>query len=222
MTLQGYKLYGRRKGRKLSDSLKLTYKNYSSKYYINPEKIIKLNNCFSKKNILEIGFGSGENLVNLSKNNPLRFFVGCEPYVNSSVKLLNKVVQEKIKNLLIWPDDVRLIIKDFREQFFDLILLLHPDPWPKKKHAKRRLIQQSFLNDIHKVMKTKGHLIISTDHETMKNWILEQFNIRNDFNWVKKTNKYINKSPKWILDTKYSKKAFESKNITNWFFFKKK
>ncbi len=221
MNREGYKIYGRRQGRQLSNSLKLVFEKYFKKYYIDTKLIHNLNKTLSNKNILEIGFGSGENLINLSKKNPSRFFIGCEPYLNSHVKLLDKIVNNKIENLVIWPNDVRLIIKDFREQFFDIVLLLHPDPWPKKKHAKRRLIQQSFLNDIQKVMKKNGYIIISTDHDIMKSWILEQFNIRDDFLRIKK-NKYINISPKWILETKYSKKAYEKKNETNWFFFKKK
>ena len=55
----------------------------------------------------------------------------------------------------------------------------------------------------------------------MKSWIYKQFHIRDDFLWIKK-NKYTNISPKWILETKYSKKAHVKKNVTNWFFFKKK
>lgn len=222
MIFNSYKIYGRRKGRKLSNSLNSVFSKHSSNYYIDREKICNFNKESFKKNILEIGFGSGENLINLAKKYPLFFFIGCEPFVNSSVKLLDKIVQEKINNIKIWPNDIRLIIKDFQEQFFDTILLLHPDPWPKKKHYKRRLIQQTFLDDICKVIKKNGHMIISTDHDVMKSWVLEQFHIRNDFLWIKKINRYINFSPKCILDTKYAKKAIENKNVTNWFFFKKK
>ena len=156
MTPEGYKLYGRRQGRKLSNSLKLVLGKHYKNFHLDKNIISRLNKNFSNKNVLEIGFGSGENLINLSKKNPHRLFIGCEPYLNAYVKLLDKIVKNKIKNLVIWPDDVRLIIKDFREQFFDIVLLLHPDPWPKKKHSKRRLIQQSFLDDIKKIMKKMG------------------------------------------------------------------
>ena len=71
-------------------------------------------------------------------------------------------------------------------------------------------------------MKPGGDLIISTDHEVMKCWILEQFQERYDFNWGKKNFMHVNNSPEWILNTKYTNKAIENNKVVNWFFFKKK
>ena len=71
-------------------------------------------------------------------------------------------------------------------------------------------------------MKYEGKLIISTDHDVMKSWVLEHFHIRNDFLWIKNGCYYMNMKPKWIFDTKYSNKALENNKVVNWFFFKKK
>ena len=205
--------YGRRKGRRISSlSLKLL-EDYSNKFYLDEDQICKLARHKYNKNILEIGFGNGDNLVNMSLNNPNNLFIGCDAYYNGCVKLLKKIVNKDIKNIKIWPDDIHLIIKKFKNNFFDLILILQPDPWPKKKHKKRRLIQQKFLDDLNQILKYEGKLIISTDHNVMKSWV---------FLWIKNGYYYTNIKPKWIFNTKYSNKALENNKVVNWFFFKKK
>ena len=216
------KFYGRRKGRRISSMNLKLLENYSNKFYLQEEQICKLASYEYNKNILEIGFGNGDNLVNMSLNKPNNLFIGCDAYYNGCVKLLKKIVNKNIKNIKIWPDDIHLIIKKFKKNFFDLILILQPDPWPKKKHKKRRLIQQKFLDDLNQILKYEGKLIISTDHDVMKSWVLEHFHIRNDFLWIKNGYYYTNIKPKWIINTKYSNKALENNKVVNWFFFKKK
>ena len=132
-----------------------------------------------------------------------------------------EIVNKNISNIKIWPDDIHLIIKKFKRNFFDLILILQPDPWPKKKHKKRRLIQQKFLDDLNQILKDDGELIISTDHNEMKSWILEQFHVRQDFLWFRNGYYYKNKKPRWSINTKYTNKALENNKVVNWFFFKK-
>ena len=216
------KFYGRRKGRRISSKNLKLLEDVSYKFYLQEEQICKLALYEYNKNILEIGFGNGDNLVNMSLNNPNNLFIGCDAYYNGCVKLLKKIVNKNIKNIKIWPDDIHLIIKKFKKNFFDLILILQPDPWPKKKHKKRRLIQQKFLDDINQILKYEGKLIISTDHNVMKSWVLEHLHVRNDFLWIKNGYNYTNIKPKWIFDTKYSNKALENNKVVNWFFFKKK
>ena len=216
------KFYGRRKGRRISSMNLKLLEDYSKKFYLKEDQICNLPLHKYNKNILEIGFGNGDNLVNMSLNKPNDLFIGCDAYYNGCVKLLKKIVNKNIKNIKIWPDDIHLIIKKFKKNFFDLILILQPDPWPKKKHKKRRLIQQKFLDDINQILKYEGKLIISTDHNVMKSWVLEHLHVRNDFLWIKNGYYYTNIKPKWIFDTKYSNKALENNKVVNWFFFKKK
>ena len=215
------KFYGRRKGRKVSSSNSRIINDFSYKYYLQKEQISKLNHNEYKKNILEIGFGSGENLINLSVNQPNNFFIGSDPYYNGCAKLLKQIVNKNIKNIKIWPDDIHQIMNKFKNNFFDLILILQPDPWPKKKHKKRRLIQQKFLDDLNHILRNEGELIISTDHNEMKSWILEQLHVRQDFVWSRNGYYYKNKKPRWIINTKYTNKALENNKVVNWFFFKK-
>ncbi len=213
--------YGRRKGRRISYTNFKLVKDFSHKFYLQDDQISKLVPREYNQNILEIGFGNGDNLLNMSLEKPNNLFVGCDAYYNGCAKLLKQIVNKNIENIKIWPDDIHLIIKKFQSNFFDLILILQPDPWPKKKHKQRRLIQQKFLDDINYILKDEGELIISTDHEEMKSWILEQLHVRQDFLWLKNGCYYKNKQPKWIISTKYTNKALENNKVVNWFFFKK-
>ena len=213
--------YGRRKGRKLSSSNIKLLKDYSQKFYLQEDQLHKIKFNENNKNILEIGFGNGMNLVHMSLNRPNDLFIGCDVYHNGCVKLLKQIVIQNIRNIKIWPDDINLIIKKFQRDFFDLILILQPDPWPKKKHKKRRLIQQKFLDDLNQILKCEGELIISTDHNVMKSWVLEQLHVREDFSWIKNGCYYQNKHPEWIINTKYTNKASQNNRVVNWFFFKK-
>ena len=213
--------HGRRKGRKISSTKLKLLEDYRHSFYLSEDQISNLKVYKYKKNILEIGFGNGQNLVNMSLNHSNDLFIGSDAYYNGCATLLDQIVNKNIKNIKIWPYDINLILKNFKKNFFDLILILQPDPWPKKKHKKRRLIQQKFLNDLNHVLKFEGKLIISTDHEVMKSWVLEQMHIRDDFFWIRNGYSYRNEQPGWIINTKYINKAFENNKVVNWFFFKK-
>ena len=214
--------YGRRKGRKLSKNKIHILNSISSEIVIseNDNDFLVKNNSY--RNFLEIGFGSGENLLHLAKKFPKAKFYGAEPFINSYVRVLDKIIRNKIKNVMLFPNDINIIIKKFKLNFFNAILLLHPDPWRKNKHQKRRLVQQSFIDSLSNVLKKNGVIIVATDDNVMKSWILEQFHIRKDFVWRVKSINETYSRPSLFVDSKYNIKANLAKNTTNWFFFKKK
>ena len=108
------KFYGRRKGRRISlMNLKLL-EDHSNKFYINEDQVFKLAPYENNKNILEIGFGNGDNLVNMSLNKPNDLFIGCDAYYNGCIKLLKQIIDKNINNVKIWPDDINLIMKKFK------------------------------------------------------------------------------------------------------------
>ena len=216
------RFYGRRKGRKLSKNKYELINLIGPKVFINKQVILEKINNLSGKKYLEIGFGMGENLVNFAKKHPTSNFIGAEPYINSYVNVLKKVYENNTKNIKIFPDDIRLIINYFKNSLFDAIFILHPDPWQKNKHKKRRILQQSFINSLSKILKKNGIIILATDQPVMKSWILEQFHSRKDFEWKINQIKETFERPKFLLETKYSKKTLGTNNLVNWFFFKKK
>ena len=106
--------------------------------------------------VLEIGFGSGENLLKSAKMNPDVLYLGADPFLNTNAKCIKAILNYNIKNIMIWPDDIRKIIEFFPSNIFSEIKILFPDPWPKFKHKNRRLVQDNFLISLYNVLKTNG------------------------------------------------------------------
>ena len=130
--------------------------------------------------ILEIGFGAGEHVRDLARANPDKIIIGAEPFMNGVASLLSAITDEKTNRVLdeytgirIWADDVRDFLRETNSKF-EQIWALHPDPWPKAKHEKRRLLSAEFLNTLSKYLTDTGEIIIGTDHWEYFDWILEQ------------------------------------------------
>lgn len=194
--------FGRIKSRKLSD-----HKNNLLTDFLPRFQATKPTQN-SNKNILEIGFGFGDFLFEKAKNNPEVNFFGFEPHLNGVVNLLAKLEVEELQNIKISTQDVREALTNFSDNFFDEIYILFPDPWPKAKHFKRRLINQYFLDEIlAPKIKNDAKLIIATDHDSYKIWILGALLSSRKFSWNANSKKdWQNFPDDWTI-TKYQKKA---------------
>ena len=122
--------------------------NINLKKYIFKNFIKKFDKIF-----LEIGFGYGENLINLAKNNLDKIILGCEIYEPGIANLVNKLDKKKLKNIFIYPKNIFTLFKKIKKNSVEKVFLLFPDPWPKKRHYKRRLISKLLLKEIFKVLK---------------------------------------------------------------------
>jgi len=171
--------------------------------------------------ILEIGFGSGENLLKSAKMNPDVLYLGADPFLNTNAKCIKAILNYNIKNIMIWPDDIRKIIEFFPSNIFSEIKILFPDPWPKFKHKNRRLIQDNFLISLYNVLKTNGIITLATDHFIMKSWILEIFQNNSGFQWTAETADDWRIKPIHYVATKYEQKAINENRDPYWFIFKK-
>ncbi|MBQ6011850.1 MAG: tRNA (guanine-N7)-methyltransferase, partial [Alphaproteobacteria bacterium] len=154
--------FGRRHGKKLSARKQWLMEN------LLPKIAPKTNESGA---ILEIGFGNGEHLRELAIRNPNSIIIGAEPFANGVAALLSSITNEsdnsvldEYKNIRVFPDDVRLLLKDFENVKFSEIWVLHPDPWPKARHEKRRLLNHDFLNLLSEYMTKDSSIIIGTDH----------------------------------------------------------
>ena len=129
-------------------------KDFQNFNFLNPEQ----------KNILEIGFGDGENLLINARKNLDYFYIGIEVYEMGVANVLNIAETEGIDNLkVILGDAVDVLEKNNHFSCFDEVIIFFPDPWPKRKHNKRRLISENFLMNIKKIMRENGTLRIKTD-----------------------------------------------------------
>ena len=133
---------------------------------------------FSKhfdKCYLEIGFGNAENIIFQAINNPSYLFIGSEVYMSGIGTLVSSIKENKINNIKIFSDDIRILLDQSPKIVFDSVIIICPDPWPKEKHHKRRLINKSFLEMVRDFMKDDSNIYISTDWENYAESISELF-----------------------------------------------
>ena len=117
-----------------------------------------------KNYILEIGFGAGEHLANMAKNSSNTGFIGAEVFINGIASLLAEIDKNNLQNIRIFSDDARQLLPLIPDNFLQSIYLLFPDPWHKKRHAKRRLLQKETLHEFHRILKPKGDFFIASDN----------------------------------------------------------
>ena len=173
MQLKFLPSFVKRKGRitrKQTDSLR-SLSEFSVK---NIQEIEDLSKQFDKC-YLEIGFGNAENIIFQATNNPSYLFIGSEVYMSGIGTLVSGIKENNINNVKIFSDDIRLLLDQSPKKIFDSVIIICPDPWPKEKHHKRRLISESFLKMIHDFMKDDSNVYISTDWENYAEGISELF-----------------------------------------------
>jgi tRNA (guanine-N7-)-methyltransferase len=201
--------FGRIKSRKLSINKKKLLEEFLPKILLDKNFYPEINkHKNSQNNILEIGYGFGDFLFNLAKNNQQKKIYGFEPHLNGVVNLLAMLEHENLNNIMISCEDIRLEIANFNDEFFDEIYILFPDPWPKAKHYKRRLITSDFLENIlASKIKKSGKITIATDHDDYKTWILSVILSSKKFHWNAENKSDWQKFPDNWIKTKYQKKA---------------
>ncbi|MDA9220369.1 tRNA (guanine-N7)-methyltransferase [Gammaproteobacteria bacterium] len=139
-------------------------------------QILQAKKKFSKI-VLEVGFGNGENTLALAKQNPDTLYIASEVYLAGIGSLLGEIVDGAIQNIFITSGDIRLLIDDIKEPVFDDVIVICPDPWPKFKHHKRRMLTNEFFELIHPTIQDGGELFMSTDVEDYAESITEQLDM---------------------------------------------
>jgi len=196
MEKQEIRTFGRRHGKKLSARKQYLMDNILPAFL--PKNIKNTGNL-----ILEIGFGNGEHVRDLALRHPDSIIIGAEPFMNGVAALLSATTDEstnqilpEYQNIRIWPDDVRKFFTD-SHLLFNEIWVLHPDPWPKARHEKRRLLNANFLKLLGSHLTKNGQIIIGTDHYEYFDWIIEQ---------TKQTALYASFPPLSVIHTRYQEK----------------
>jgi len=133
---------------------------------------------------LEIGFGGGEHLIWQATHNPDIGVIGCEPFEDGVVKVLAALEAEARPNLLLWPDDARPLLRRLPPKSLARVFVLFPDPWPKKRHHKRRLITTRSLEDLAGAMCPGAELRVATDIGAYASAILLAVSAHGGFRWV--------------------------------------
>jgi tRNA (guanine-N7-)-methyltransferase len=132
---------------------------------------------------LEIGFGGGEHLAAQAALAPDVLFLGAEPFLNGVASALRHVDEAALNNVRLRQGDARQLLADLPDASLDRVFILFPDPWPKTRHHKRRLIQADTIETLGRVLKPGGRLRFATDWADYASWTLERMTPRTAFAW---------------------------------------
>lgn len=133
---------------------------------------------------LEIGFGAGEHLVRQATKNPNVGIIGAEPYLNGVARLLSAIEADRPGNIRVLADDVRPLMQVMADETLARVFILFPDPWPKLRHHRRRLINTQLLDTLARLMRDGAELRVATDDQNYLVWILRHLQAHPDFAWT--------------------------------------
>ncbi len=155
---------------------------------------------------LEIGFGGGEHLVHQAVQNPETGLIGSEPYINGVAMLLQKIRQAEAQNIRIYPGDARHLFDVLPPASISKAFLLYPDPWPKRRHHRRRFVTPEHLAPLARVLKPGAEFRVATDIvDYVRQTLLEV--PKQGFGYQNQDPKGHNPAwPDWI-STRYEQKA---------------
>mgnify|MGYP001339748442 CR=1 FL=1 len=214
--------YGRRHPRNIKTDQIKSLEDFS--FFLDKNKVKKFKSQIKKFKTfnLEIGFGGGENIFSQSVKNDKDLFLGCDPYLSGSFNLKKDIKAFGLKNLFFTNLDFFELLKYLKGITFKKIIILFPDPWPKKRHKKRRLINSNFVNILEFITFEKTKIIVATDHQDYLNQILYEFYKSKSFALSTEVIGYEVGDCFDITLTKYHSKAKKNNKKVHFLLFEKK
>ena len=176
------------------------------------QEIIDLKAIFPKahKVIMEIGFGMGEATAIIAKNHPENAYIAVDVHPPGIGKLLSRIDEDKLSNVKVIEDDVHVVLQHmFADHCLDGIHLYFPDPWPKKKHNKRRIVNDGFLKLIHPKLKKGGFIHIATD------WVPYAISIQEVFSHSDLFAGGVIPKPEWRPVTRFEDQGIDKDHAVN-------
>jgi tRNA (guanine-N7-)-methyltransferase len=155
---------------------------------------------------LEAGFGAGEHLIAQATRRPDVLFLGAEPYLNGLAACVAGVVQVGLANVRLHDGDVRGLIARLPAASVDRLFILFPDPWPKRRHWKRRLIEPAFLAECARILKAGATVRFATDVADYANWALGRFLADGRYRWTAQGRRDWMSAPADHIATRYEQK----------------
>lgn len=156
---------------------------------------------------LEVGFGSGEHLAAQARTHPAVGMLGCEPFVNGVGRLLSEIDRDGIRNIRIHADDARDLIERLPEASIGRVFVLFADPWPKRRHHRRRFIGPDNLNGLARIMKDGAELRLASDQMPLVRWMLFHVTRHEAFEWAAQGPEDWRLRPGDWPQTRYEEKA---------------
>ena len=155
----------------------------------------------------EIGFGGGEHLIGQAARRPDVGLIGVEPYMEGVGKALSLLDDAGLDNVRIHAGDARDVLAGLTDASLDRVFVLFPDPWPKTRHHKRRIIQHDFVAELARLVRPGGRVRAATDWSHYADWILERFIRSPDFDWTAETADDWRRPPADHVQTRYQMKG---------------
>lgn len=179
------RLYGRRQGHALRVGQQSLVDELLPRVSV-PDGPLDTRTLFGDERPLwvEIGFGAGEHLAGQAEANPGVGLIGCEPFLNGVVGALGHIERRRLTNVRLHMGDALEVLERLPDASLDRVFLLHPDPWPKARHAKRRFMNPGPLDVIAAKLRIGGEFRLGTDHPIYCRWAMMQMNKRRDFDWL--------------------------------------
>ena len=171
---------------------------------------------------IEIGFGGGEHLAAEAKAYPRTGFIGCEPYVNGMAKILAAIEADNIGNVRLLAGDAAELLAWLPPSSVQRIDLIHPDPWPKRRHWKRRFVQEATIAAMARALKPGGEFRFVSDIADYCAWTLWHLLRSPDFAWT------AERADDWRLPwngytmTRYGRKAIREGRVANYLIFRRR
>jgi tRNA (guanine-N7-)-methyltransferase len=206
--------YGRRRGRKPSPRQAALLDKLLADVVLNladtaPAMPAKLFTPLVRELWLEIGFGGGEHLLWQASQNPEVGFIACEPFQDGVVKVLRAIEEQKVSNIRVHADDARAVLRWLPEACIARAFVLFPDPWPKKRHQKRRLLSAGTLGVLARVMAAGAELRVATDIGDYARSILLAVRAEGSFVWAPNgPSDWRERAADWPA-TRYEQKAIQ-------------
>jgi tRNA (guanine-N7-)-methyltransferase len=180
--------FGRRKGHKLRPRQSALLETLLPHLSLDltrraPEDLAALFNSVETVR-LEIGFGGGEHMVAEAERNPHTGFIGSEPFVNGMAKALSLIEERGLKNIRLHHGDAAELLAWLPTDALTRVDLIYPDPWPKRRHWKRRFVQPQSIAQIARILRSGGEFRFATDIPDYAAWTLRHFARTPEFTWT--------------------------------------
>jgi tRNA (guanine-N7-)-methyltransferase len=188
-TVRADRLHGRRKGKKLSARRSALMSGLLPTLRVDIDRppLARAADLFSRPVDtvrLEIGFGGGEHLVAEAAAAPTGGFIGVEPFINGMAKAVAAISDRGLQNVRVFDGDAARLLDWLPRESLNRVDLLYPDPWPKKRHWKRRFVNPENLDRISRVLRRGGELRFVSDISNYVEWTLSHLLRRSDFQWT--------------------------------------
>jgi tRNA (guanine-N7-)-methyltransferase len=228
ISLVPQKLYGRRKGRPLRAGHQRVMEDLLPQIRI---AVVENQDPFSPHSLfgehiyeeiwLEIGFGAGEHLATQALRNRNVGIIGCEAFLNGVASLLMLVDTQKINNVRVYSGDARLLIQHLPSPLIDRVFILFPDPWPKQRHHKRRIVSDAFIAEMARIINLGGELRLASDDQNYVKHMMEVIGRNPYFTTNPSFLEDPHTPPKDWVETRYEKRGKRKGHLCSYLSYKR-